>query len=307
MIAALYVETGGCYFGLSHVDPWDRTRDARAYAGPWLRCGGASAVRAVGRFLHRDPHASRTGTTWATMMDASRRQSKLCAGGVEYSNIRQTAMPLPLWVVAAATASGRLASRTRRMGVLRGLKATTDISPASKHGLYVSGKQPPELIWGPCEQRLHPVALARHGYAKASPHGRHGGGHDRGQAGRRKSATPRRRHSAICSSGSPMGTGMQTMPHRPTPRRCLPCLPPHLRPPSSAPAVAVAIHPARRARRACVWWSHFPAGGWRTRTEERFSRRRVRSQGFQIFCWSPMAACMASSSRPSAADYLRPR
>jgi hypothetical protein len=35
MIAALYVETGGVYFGLEDVDPWDEERDARLYAGPW--------------------------------------------------------------------------------------------------------------------------------------------------------------------------------------------------------------------------------------------------------------------------------
>ncbi len=34
MIAALYVETDGCYFGLPGVDPWDEARDARDYAGP---------------------------------------------------------------------------------------------------------------------------------------------------------------------------------------------------------------------------------------------------------------------------------
>jgi hypothetical protein len=33
-VAALYVETGGCYFGLPDVDPWDNQRDARRYAGP---------------------------------------------------------------------------------------------------------------------------------------------------------------------------------------------------------------------------------------------------------------------------------
>lgn len=33
-VAALFVETGGCYFGLDAVDPWDETRDARLYAGP---------------------------------------------------------------------------------------------------------------------------------------------------------------------------------------------------------------------------------------------------------------------------------
>lgn len=35
MIAALYVETGGCYYGLPDVDPWDQERDARRYDGPW--------------------------------------------------------------------------------------------------------------------------------------------------------------------------------------------------------------------------------------------------------------------------------
>jgi hypothetical protein len=35
MIAALYVQTNGCYFGLPDVDPWDEVRDARLYPGPW--------------------------------------------------------------------------------------------------------------------------------------------------------------------------------------------------------------------------------------------------------------------------------
>lgn len=34
MIAAIYVETDGAYFGLDGVDPWDESRDARKYAGP---------------------------------------------------------------------------------------------------------------------------------------------------------------------------------------------------------------------------------------------------------------------------------
>lgn len=33
-VAALYVQTGGCYFGLPDVDPWDEARDARLYEGP---------------------------------------------------------------------------------------------------------------------------------------------------------------------------------------------------------------------------------------------------------------------------------
>jgi hypothetical protein len=34
VIAALYVETNGVYFGLPDVDPWDVKRDARLYDGP---------------------------------------------------------------------------------------------------------------------------------------------------------------------------------------------------------------------------------------------------------------------------------
>lgn len=32
-VAALFVQTDGCYYGLPHVDPWDEKRDARNYAG----------------------------------------------------------------------------------------------------------------------------------------------------------------------------------------------------------------------------------------------------------------------------------
>jgi hypothetical protein len=34
LIAALFVANGGVYFGLPDVDPWDKKRDARLYAGP---------------------------------------------------------------------------------------------------------------------------------------------------------------------------------------------------------------------------------------------------------------------------------
>lgn len=56
MIAALFVETGGAYFGLEGVDPWDSKRDARLYAGPhpvvahppcsrWCRLAGLVQAR----------------------------------------------------------------------------------------------------------------------------------------------------------------------------------------------------------------------------------------------------------------------
>ena len=33
-ISALFVQSGGSYYGLENVDPWDKIRDARRYSGP---------------------------------------------------------------------------------------------------------------------------------------------------------------------------------------------------------------------------------------------------------------------------------
>jgi hypothetical protein len=56
MIAALFIESGGSYFGIPDVDPWDLARDARLYAGPhpvvahppcsrWCRLAGLVEAR----------------------------------------------------------------------------------------------------------------------------------------------------------------------------------------------------------------------------------------------------------------------
>lgn len=56
MIAALFVETNGCYYGIDNVDPWDKSRDARNYTGPhpvvahppcsrWCRLAGLVEAR----------------------------------------------------------------------------------------------------------------------------------------------------------------------------------------------------------------------------------------------------------------------
>lgn len=60
MIAALYVETDGAYFGLEGVDPWDEARDARKYAGPWPVVAHPPCQR-WGRFWHGYEKARRIG------------------------------------------------------------------------------------------------------------------------------------------------------------------------------------------------------------------------------------------------------
>src|SRR6478609_11904694 len=63
MIAALYVEKDGAYFGLPGVDPWDEARDARKYAGPHPIVAHPPCQR-WGRFWHgstRKPHQFQLG------------------------------------------------------------------------------------------------------------------------------------------------------------------------------------------------------------------------------------------------------
>lgn len=80
-IAALYVATNGCYFGLPDVDPWDEPRDARKYNGPhpvvahppcqrWCRMAGL--VEARWGYKRGDD-----GGTFAHALDCVR-----CFGGV---------------------------------------------------------------------------------------------------------------------------------------------------------------------------------------------------------------------------------
>ena len=54
MIAALYVQRGGCYWDLPGVDPWDEERDARLYNGPWPVVAHPPCAR-WGRYWHGGP------------------------------------------------------------------------------------------------------------------------------------------------------------------------------------------------------------------------------------------------------------
>lgn len=77
VVAALFVETNGHYFGLPDVDPWDVNRDARGYAGPhpvvahppcsrWCRLAGLVEAR----WGHKK---GEDGGCFAAALDAVRR------------------------------------------------------------------------------------------------------------------------------------------------------------------------------------------------------------------------------------------
>jgi hypothetical protein len=166
IIVALYVETDGCYFGQDAVDPWDEARDARKYAGPYPVVAHPPCQR-WGRMAHGGPSAPGTkapgddGGCFAAALAAVRKWG----GVIEHP------------CDSKAWSAHGLARPKRHAGWQR----------ADDHGgwtcyveqghyghmsrkptwLYARGIARPELNWSRGEQRLHPVALARHGYEKA--------------------------------------------------------------------------------------------------------------------------------------------
>lgn len=60
-VAALYVETGGSYYDLPDVDPWDEARDARLYAGPYPVVAHPPCQRWGKLWAGQPLHIKRTG------------------------------------------------------------------------------------------------------------------------------------------------------------------------------------------------------------------------------------------------------
>jgi len=163
LIAALFVETNGCYFGLPGVDPWDITRDAKLYEGPYPVVAHPPCQR-WGRFAE----GSMTLKIHEAGADdgcfASAMLSLIRFGGVIEHPAHTRAWPvynIPTppktgWLQVGAfgwtceVEQGHYGHRARK-----------------KTWLYVIGPKPPELIWGPAEQRLPAKRLAERGYESA--------------------------------------------------------------------------------------------------------------------------------------------
>jgi hypothetical protein len=164
MVAALFVETNGVYFGLPDVDPWDRHRDARTYAGPhpvvahppcerWGRYWGGAPCK---------PHQYQLGADdgcFAAALAAVRRWG----GVLEHPEASHAWAAFGLnapprhggWVVADFVSGWTCCVEQGHYGHMA--RKTT--------WLYAHGVDLPSLRWG--RERLHPVALAKHGYEKA--------------------------------------------------------------------------------------------------------------------------------------------
>lgn len=166
MIAALYVETGGAYFGLPDIDPWDEGRDARMYAGPHPVVAHPPCQR-WGRFWHgstRRPHQFELGDDGGCFASALSAVSRFCGVLEHPADSRAWAafdMPIPK----------RHAGWTMRDGaggascyVEQGHYGHASRKPT---WLYAVGTSLPELNWSRGEQQLPQWMIDRYGYEKA--------------------------------------------------------------------------------------------------------------------------------------------
>jgi len=145
MIAALYVATGGCYFNLPDVDPWDETRDARKYEGPWPVVAHPPCER-WGRYWSGGPSAKVRRTLgddngcFAAALAAVRQYGGVLEHPEASHAFAAHGLPKPPksggWVEAPG---GWVCSVEQGNYGHRARKATW---------LYVAGPKPPDLIWG---------------------------------------------------------------------------------------------------------------------------------------------------------------
>jgi hypothetical protein len=166
MIAALFVETDGAYFGIDGVDAWDVTRDARRYDGPWPAVAHPPCER-WGRFWHgstRKPHQFKLG-------DDDGCFSAALAAVRKWGGILEHPCDSHAW----SAHSLRCPSRGPGWHDCDDHGGFTCYVEQGHYGhlsrkptwLYACKVALHELRWGRLPQRLHPVALERHGYEKA--------------------------------------------------------------------------------------------------------------------------------------------
>lgn len=165
-IAALYVEPNGVYANLPGVDPWDAARDARRYCGPHPVVAHPPCQR-WGRFWHgstRKPHQFKLGDD-AGCFAAALASVRQWGGVIEHPADSKAWEAFGLskppraggWVKADDFSGWTCCVEQGHYGHAS-RKATW---------LYAVGTALPAIKWGTSGQRIHPVALARHGYEKA--------------------------------------------------------------------------------------------------------------------------------------------
>jgi len=163
MIAALFVESNGCYFGLPGVDPWDIHRDARLYRGPHPVVAHPPCERwgrfAEGSMTRKIHQSGDDGGCFVAALTALRTWGGVLEHPAHSKAWSHHGIPTP-------PKSGWL-----QVGVQEWTAAVEQGHyghPARKATwLLAVGPKPADLIWGPAPQRLPEKRLAERGYESA--------------------------------------------------------------------------------------------------------------------------------------------
>lgn len=169
-VSALYVQTGGAYFGIPGVDPWDERRDARKYDGPHPVVAHPPCQRWGKMWFGCPLTVKRTGVRKAKGDDGGCFTAALDAvrkwGGVLEHPWGSHAWPHFLlntpprsggWVAADMIGGWTCCVEQGRYGHYA-RKPTM---------LYAFGVDLPDLIWGHTEAKLDPAVVARMGIDRA--------------------------------------------------------------------------------------------------------------------------------------------
>jgi len=168
VIAALYVETDGCYFGLDGVDPWDQVRDARTYAGPWPVVAHPPCQR-WGRFWHgstRKPHQFKLGDDGGCFEDAL-RAVRTWGGVLEHPADSHAWEHFEIERPVRYQGWRPVSGGGWTCYVEQGHYGHMSRKPTWLFTDCIARRDLPELDWSRGAQRLHPIALERYGYEKA--------------------------------------------------------------------------------------------------------------------------------------------
>lgn len=178
MVAALFVETDGCYFGLDGVDPWDEARDARSYDGPYPVVAHPPCQRWGKLWAGQPLHIKQTGIRKTKGDDGGCFESALAAvrkhGGVlehpwqshAWAHFNINTPPRTGGWISADFHGGWTCCVEQRPYGHYARKPTL---------LYAVGVELPDLIWGKGERQLDPAVVARMGLKRAIRLGEVGG------------------------------------------------------------------------------------------------------------------------------------
>lgn len=171
MIAALFVETDGCYFNLPGVDPWDEPRDARRYDGPWPVVAHPPCQRWGKLWAGQPLFIKQTGIRKIKGDDGGCFEAALNAAR-KFSGVIEHPWQSHAWPHFGLTTPPRSGGwiKADEFG------GWTCCVEQGRYGHYA--RKPtmllvygvdelPELEWGESEMRLDPVVVARMGLKRA--------------------------------------------------------------------------------------------------------------------------------------------